>query len=129
MCLHLCSSSCLLSGLFGLLACLPTLLCVSICLSVVYAYVCNNESLSESHPILIISVIVHSCLSVFCFCFVELSHTVLSNIFVVCSVGGFFRAAILACSSYVALGLGDYVNALEYGQQLLSLPLLSGIHR
>jgi hypothetical protein len=67
-------------------------------------------------------VIVHCCRNFY-------TIVILLRYCVVWRVNVLFRAAILACSSYVALGLGDYVNALEYGQQLLSLPHLSGVHR
>ena len=39
------------------------------------------------------------------------------------------RSSALACSSYVALNLGDYVMALAYAQELLSSPMLSGALR
>ena len=39
------------------------------------------------------------------------------------------RSSALACSSYVALNLGDYVMALTYAQELLSSPMLSGALR
>ncbi|KAF2905535.1 hypothetical protein ILUMI_00639 [Ignelater luminosus] len=39
------------------------------------------------------------------------------------------RNAILAASAYVSLCLGDYLLALEYAQNLLTQPRLSGVHR
>lgn len=39
------------------------------------------------------------------------------------------KNAILAASAYVALCLGDYILALEYADNLLSQPKISGAHR
>ena len=37
-----------------------------------------------------------------------------------------YRCSVLACQSYVALGLGDPVLALSAAQQLLDMPTLPG---
>ena len=39
------------------------------------------------------------------------------------------RLSVISCRAYIALGLGDYVNALDYSRELLAQPMLPGAYK